>query len=158
MPTSLMHRVCGTRSPFIAFAVLAGFATSGPAPAYAQRTPPPVTFTCHSAQQCRVPVEVDCAQSPCKIEIAHQFENVDTKGFSAVWEIVQKPGQSYTFKNQGGIFFKSAQGQHAYKCHPETNGKRFRCQGNKDGKEYEYRIELTGTPPVSSIDPWIVTR
>ena len=158
MPIPLARRVVGTRSLSSCMAVLLGVAIFGCAPAYGQKRPPPVTFTCQSAQQCRVPVEVDCAHAPCSIRIAPRFENVDIKGFSAVWEIVQKPGQSYTFKNPGGIFFKSAAGQRAYNCHREANGKRFSCQGNKDGKQYEYGVELTGTPPVSKLDPWIVSR
>jgi len=155
MAISMLNPV---RSSSSCMAVLLGVATFGCAPAYAQRTPPPVTFTCQSAQQCRVPVEVDCARSPCNIRIARQFENVDAKGFSVVWEIVPKAGQSYTFRNPGGIVFKSAAGALAYKCHREANGKRFSCQGNKDGKQYEYGIELAGTPPVRKLDPWIVSR
>jgi hypothetical protein len=155
MSIPLVHRVVGRRSLSRSIAVLLGVAILGCAPAYAQKTPPPVTFTCQSAQQCRIPIEVDCGRSPCNIRIASQFENVDAKGFSAVWEIVQKPGQSYTFS---GIFFKSAAGALAYKCHREANGTRFSCQGNKDGKQYEYGIELTGTPRVSKLDPWIVSR
>lgn len=158
MSIPLVHRVVGRRSLSRSIAVLLGVAILGCAPAYAQKTPPPVTFTCQSAQQCRIPIEVDCGRSPCNIRIASQFENVDAKGFSAVWEIVQKPGQSYTFKNPSGIFFKSAAGALAYKCHREANGTRFSCQGNNDGKQYEYGIELTGTPRVSKLDPWIVSR
>jgi hypothetical protein len=158
MPTSLMHRVRKAPSLSRVVATLVCAVMLGSSPAYGQSTPPPVTFTCQSAQQCRIPVEVDCAHSPCTIRIASQFENVDTKAFSVVWEIVRKPGQSYTFKNPAGIFFKSAAGQHAYNCHREANGERFSCQGNKDGKQYKYGIELTGTPAVRKLDPWIVSR
>lgn len=137
-------------------AVLVGFAMSGCA-SFAQ-TAPPVTATCHSAQQCRVPVEVTCSQSPCTISVPSQFGNVDANGFDVVWEIVPKEGQSYTFNNPGGIFFKKSEGQQAFMCHPEANGKRFSCHGNRNGNAYEYGIELVGSPPVAKLDPWIVNR
>ena len=43
---------------------------------------------------------------------------------------------------------KSAGVQRAFNCHPEENGKRYRCRGNRDGKTYEYGIDLVGTPAV----------
>jgi hypothetical protein len=36
------------------------------------------------------------------------------------------------------------------------NDKKYRCQGNRDGKTYEYGIELVGTPRVSKLDPYVV--
>jgi hypothetical protein len=123
------------------------------------KTAPPVSSTCHSAQQCAVPVEVDCGPSPCVIRISSQFTNVDANGFDVVWQIVPKAGQSYTFRNPGGVSFKEAEGQRLFRCQPEMNGARFRCHSNvKNGKPYEYGIELVGSPPVSFLDPWIVNR
>ena len=115
---------------------------------------PPAPFPCQSAEQCAVHVEVSCTNTPCTISVDHP--NVAAHGFAVVWEIVPKAGQSYLFKNPGGIFFKTPSGQSAFACHPEMNDKKYRCQGNRDGKTYEYGIELVGTPPVSKLDPFIV--
>jgi hypothetical protein len=56
-------------------------------------TPPPVSFTCHSAQQCTVKVVVDCEQSPCTIKVPGA-DNVAANGFGVVWEIVPAAGQA----------------------------------------------------------------
>jgi len=121
--------------------------------------PPAVSATCHSAQQCKVPVVVECPPSGCAITSPSKVDNIDANGFDVVWEIVPKAGQSYTFKNPGGIFFKQAEGQQLFVCHPEMNGTRFSCHSNvKNARSYEYGIELVGTPPVSRLDPWIVNR
>jgi len=111
---------------------------------------------CQSAEQCTIPVEVDCDHSPCRIKVT--LQSVAAHGFAVVWEIVQKPGQSYRFANPGGVFFKTPAGQNAFRCQSEANDKRYRCMGNRDGKTYEYGIELVGTPPVKKLDPWIVNN
>jgi hypothetical protein len=120
-------------------------------------TPPPVSFTCHSAQQCTVKVVVDCEQSPCTIKVPGA-DNVAANGFDVVWEIVPAAGQSYVFKNPGGIFFKTQEGQQAFGCHAEAHDARYRCHGNRNGNTYEYGIELAGMPQVAILDPWIVNR
>ena len=123
----------------------------------ASTTPPPVSFTCHSAQQCTVKVVVGCAQSPCTITVPGAA-NVAANGFDVLWEIVPAPGQSYLFKNPGGIFFKTQEGEASFRCHAEMNDARYRCHGNGNGNAYEYRIALAGTPRVDILDPWIVNR
>jgi hypothetical protein len=146
--------------PFTATVVFAiamsGSAAAAPA-ASSARKPPPVSYTCHSAQQCAIRVLVECASSPCRMSVPGQ-ENVSANGFDVVWEIVQSPGQSYLFRNPGGIRFKSAEGRKAFRCHAEMRGARYSCHGNRNGRSYEYQIELVGTPPVSVLDPWIVNR
>ena len=145
--------------PAAVVATLVGFLISACSTVGFSKTAPPVSSTCRSAQQCAVPVEVDCSHSPCVIRIASQFTNVDANGFDVVWQIVPKAGQSYTFKDPGGIGFKDAEGQQLFRCHPEANGARFKCHSNvKNGKPYEYGIDLVGSPPVSPLDPWIVNR
>ena len=145
--------------PSAVIATLVGFLISACSTVGFSKTAPPVSSTCRSAQQCAVPVEVDCGQSPCVVRISSQFTNVDANGFDVVWQIVPKAGQSYTFKDPGGIGFKEAEGQQLFNCHPEANGARFKCHSNvKNGKPYEYGIDLVGSPPVSPLDPWIVNR
>jgi hypothetical protein len=125
-------------------------------PSFAQPTPPPPTLICHSALQCVVKVEVKCAQSACTIGVNHL--NVDANHNDVVWMIVAKAGQSYTFKDPGGIFFKEADGQKAFQCHAEVNGTRYKCHGDRDGKTHKYGIELVVSPPAKVIDPWVVNH
>ena len=120
------------------------------------KTPPPPDLDCTSAEQCVVQVQIDCGHSPCTIGVSKQ--NVAAHGFAVVWWIVDKPGQSYQFRNPGGVYFKSAGVQRGFDCHPEANGKRYRCRGDRDGKTYEYGIDLVGTPAVRILDPWIVNN
>jgi hypothetical protein len=134
--------------------VMSGCSSLSPAES---TTPPPVSFTCHSAQQCTVKVVVDCAQTLCTIKVPGA-DNVAANGFDVVWEIVPAAGQSYVFKNPGGIFFKTQEGQAAFRCHAETHDLKYRCQGNRNGNTYEYGIELAGTPRAAILDPWIVNR
>ncbi len=121
------------------------------------KTPPAVRFTCHSAQQCIVQVVVDCSHSPCSITSPSSQHTVAANGFDVVWMIVPGAGQSYLFKNPGGIYFKAG-GQNGLKCHPEEHDTKFSCNGDRTGGTYEYGIELVGTPPVRRLDPWIVNN
>lgn len=120
------------------------------------KTPPTPSLNCNSPATCVVPVEVNCTSTPCTVTVGHA--NVALHGFAVVWEIVEKSGQSYRFKNPGGVFFKTAGGTSAFRCHAQMNEKQYSCQGNRDGQPYEYGIELVGTPPVSTLDPWIVNN
>jgi hypothetical protein len=149
-------RVAPLRLAAVLFAsiVMSGCSTFAPG---ASTTPPPVSFTCHSAQQCTVKVVVDCAHSPCTITVPGA-DNVAANGFDVVWEIVPAAGQSYVFKNPGGISFKTQEGAASFSCHAEMNDTRYRCHGNRNGNAYEYGIELVGTPQVAILDPWIVNR
>jgi len=134
--------------------VMSGCSTFAPG---ASTTPPPVSFTCHSAEQCTVKVVVDCGHMPCTITVPGA-DNVAANGFDVVWEIVPAAGQSYVFKNPDGIFFKTQEGKQSFTCHAEAHDARFRCHGNRNGNAYEYGIELVGTPQVAVLDPWIVNR
>src|SRR6185437_12056286 len=66
----------------------------------ASTRPPAVDFDCPNAEECKVPVEVTCPQSssPCTISVGNR-QTIAAHGFAVVWDIVQKPGQSYAFKN-----------------------------------------------------------
>jgi hypothetical protein len=157
------ERRCRVSPPSLVIGVFASFVLtgcggvdSGFKTSEFKNPPPPVT--CHSAQQCTVPVEVNCTASPCAITVQSQYLNMAANGFAVVWEIVAKPGQSYKFKNPGGIFLKTAAGQQAFHCDAEMNDAKFSCHGNRDSKTYEYGIELVGSPPVSKLDPWIVNK
>jgi len=99
------------------------------------KTAPPVSSTCHSAQQCAVPVEVDCGPSPCVIRISSQFTNVDANGFDVVWQIVPKAGQSYTVRNPGGVSFKVAEGQRLFRC--QTRNERRKVPMSQQRQEWQ---------------------
>jgi len=119
---------------------------------------PQLGYECTSAEQCRVQVSVDCSVTPCQITIPDDQQIAVANGFNVVWEIVSATGQSYLFKHDGGIFFKTSEGQHAFDCHPEDNDARYKCHGNQNRNAYEYGIELVGSPPATILDPWIVNR
>jgi hypothetical protein len=147
---SSLLRVVGSIAAPVTASLLSACASFSP------EAPPPPTLTCHSALQCVVKVEVTCAQSPCTISVNHL--NVDANNNDVVWEIVAKAGQSYKFKDPGGIFFKTSSGQNAFQCHAEANATRYKCHGNRNGQTYEYGIELVGSPPVNKLDPWVVNH
>ena len=111
-------------------------------------------FVCNSAQQCRVSVEVTCAQGACRASVDHP--RVRSRGNDIVWVLVNKPGQSYTFSTNDGIAFKTQAGQSVFNCHREANEQRFACMNRRDPGEYEYAVRIAGTPAVPPLDPWIV--
>ena len=162
MSILLLHGVRVQRFTSLSLGVAAGVGVliSGCSSLGTAQKSPPVSSTC-SAEHCKVPVVVTCTPSgDCAITSPIKTDNIDANGFDVVWEIVPKAGQSYTFKNGGGVFFKEAGGQQLFKCHPEgPGGTRFKCHSDtKDAKPYQYGIELVGNPPVSVLDPWIVNR
>ena len=113
-------------------------------------------LTCHSAQQCRVQVSVSCTGSTCKSAV--QYPVVGANGFDVVWEIVNKPGQSYTFADDSGIAFKTEGGRSAFRCHREANGSRIACMNRGTKGEFEYAVQVSGAPSVPPLDPWVVNH
>ena len=113
-------------------------------------------LTCHSAQQCRVQVSVSCTGSTCKLAV--QYPVVGANGFDVVWEIVNQPGQSYTFTDDSGIAFKTDAGRNAFRCHREANGSRIACMNRGTRGEFEYAVRVGGAPSVPPLDPWVVNH
>ena len=111
-------------------------------------------LVCHSAQQCRVEVTVSCDASGCKAAVDHP--RVFANGNGIVWIVVNKPGQSYAFRAQDGVFFKTEAGRSVFPCHREAAGNRYACMNRTDRGEYPYGIALDGSPPVPVLDPWVV--
>ena len=83
---------------------------------------PDSDLTCNSAQQCRVEVAVACAQAACTLSVDHP--RVFARGHSVVWIVVNKPGQSYKFADDGDIGFKTAAGRSVFRCHGQPVGGR----------------------------------
>ena len=110
-------------------------------------------LVCNSAQQCRVTVRVTCNPG-CTASVDHP--RVMARGNDIVWIIANSPGQSYAFRAQDGVLFKTEAGRGVFRCHREAAGERFACMNRRDPGTYEYGIVLDGSPPVPVLDPWVV--
>ena len=110
-------------------------------------------LVCNSAQQCRVTVRVTCSPG-CTASVDHP--HVMARGNDIVWIIANGPGQSYAFRTQDGVFFKTEAGRAVFRCHREAAGERYACMNRRDPGMYEYGIVLDGSPPVPVLDPWVV--
>ena len=110
-------------------------------------------LVCNSAQQCRVTVRVNCNPG-CTASVDHP--RVLARGNDVVWIVANKPGQSYEFRTQDGVAFKTQAGRDVFRCHREAAGERYACMNRKDPGTYEYGITLEGSPPVPVLDPWVV--
>jgi hypothetical protein len=115
--------------------------------------PRPDDLVCNSAQQCRVTVRVTCNPG-CTASVDHP--HVMARGNDIVWIIANGPGQSYAFRTQDGVFFKTQAGRAVFRCHREAAGERYACMNRRDPGMYEYGIVLDGSPPVPVLDPWVV--
>ena len=74
-------------------------------------------LVCNSAQQCRVTVRVDCNPG-CTASVDHP--RVLARGNDIVWTVANKPGQSYAFRTQDGVAFKTEAGRKVrYEIVPE---------------------------------------
>jgi hypothetical protein len=109
------------------------------------------TFRCTGAN-CDVQVAVSCSLgSFCTASV--DIDTVDVpRGNSPniTWQIISA---GYTFPSNGIVI---AGGEGEFDCHVEANGRRFMCHDNhrKPGK-YKYTVNLSGSPAVPPLDPWI---
>ena len=110
-------------------------------------------LVCNSAQQCRVTVRVSCNPG-CTASVDHP--RVLARGNDIVWIVANQPGQSYAFRTQDGVAFKTEAGRGVFRCHREAAGERYACMNRRDPGTYEYGIVLEGSPPVPVLDPWVV--
>jgi hypothetical protein len=110
-------------------------------------------LVCNSAQQCRVTVRVTCNPG-CTASVDHP--HVMARGNDIVWIIANSSGQSYAFRAQDGVFFKTEAGRGVFRCHREASSERYACMNRRDPGMYEYGIVLDGSPPVPALDPWVV--
>lgn len=139
----LLGASTGGAAIFAAAAVtsLAMFGCSSLNPDMSHSKHPRLGYECTSAEQCKVQVSMDCSVTPYQITVPDDQQIVVANGFTVVWEIVPATGQSYLFKHDGGISFKTSEGQHAFQnCHLEQNDARLKWQGDRNRNAYEYAI------------------
>ncbi|SRR6266567_650125 len=110
------------------------------------------TLRC-TGPSCDVQVAVACSLALfCTASVNNETVQV-SRGNSPniTWELVS-PG--YTFPSNG-IVIQDAGGEFV-DCHVEANGRKFACHNRhtKPGK-YKYTINITGSPAVPPLDPWI---
>jgi hypothetical protein len=103
-------------------------------------------------QNCDVQVAVSCSLGV----FCTAFVDSDTvevaRGNSPniTWQMMSS---GYTFPSNGIVF---ANAETEFDCHVEANGRRFTCRDRhtKAGK-YKYTVNITGSPSVAPLDPWI---
>ena len=104
-------------------------------------------------QNCDVKVAVSCSLGLfCTAFVDSETLEVPRGNSPNItWELVS-PG--YTFPSNG-IVIQDAGGEFV-DCHVEANGRKFACHNRhtKPGK-YKYTINITGSPAVPPLDPWI---
>jgi hypothetical protein len=109
------------------------------------------TLRC-TGQNCDVQVAVSCSLGLfCTASVDNDTVQVPRGNSPNItWQIIS-PG--YTFPSNGIVI---ANGGTEFDCHVEANGRRFACHNNhtKPGK-YKYTVNVTGSPSVPPLDPWI---
>ena len=139
------------RTRVLLLAVLVTAAVTACAPLQTSRM---AQLDCNTTPQCRVQVFVDC---PFFCGIVVEYDKVVGKrNGDIVWELQNKPNQSYAFDRTNGIVFPSAPS--VFDCHVEANGLRFTCKNRGDKGEYKYTVNLSGLPTVTPLDPWVVNN
>ena len=110
------------------------------------------TLTC-AGQSCDVQVAVACSLGVfCTVSVDSDTVQV-ARGNSPniTWQLISA---GYTFGSNGIVFPEG--GSEFVECHVEANGRRFKCHDKhaKPGR-YKYTVNVTGSPGVPPLDPWI---
>jgi hypothetical protein len=109
---------------------------------------------CRNSADCRVQVTVNCGFGKCGVVV--QYDTVlGKRNGDIVWEMQNASGQSYSFDRNNGIVFPTAP-TGAFDCHEEANGARYSCKNRGDAGKFKYTINVAGSPPATSLDPWVV--
>jgi hypothetical protein len=108
---------------------------------------------CSNTPDCRIQVSVNCFMTMfCSAAVDHD-RVISRRNGKIDWEIVTT---GYTFGSANGIVFATAPA--VFQCHVEANGRRYSCANRGDRGEYKYTINLTGSPAVGALDPWVVNN
>jgi hypothetical protein len=109
------------------------------------------TLRC-TGQNCDVQVAVSCSLGVlCTASVDHETVQV-SRGNSPniTWQMIS-PG--YTFPSNGIVF---ASGGTQFDCHVEANGRRFACRDrNTTAGKFKYTVNVTGSPAVRPLDPFV---
>jgi hypothetical protein len=109
------------------------------------------TLRC-TGQNCDVQVAVSCSLGLfCTASVDHETVQV-SRGNSPniTWQMIS-PG--YAFPSNGIVF---ASGGTQFDCHVEANGRRFACRDrNTAPGKFKYTVNVTGSPAVPPLDPFV---
>lgn len=110
------------------------------------------TLRC-TGQNCDVRVAVSCSLGLfCTASVDSDTVQV-SRGNSPniTWQLISA---GYTFPSNG-IVFSSGSSQFS-ECHVEANGRRFSCRDrNTEPGKFKYTVNISGSPAVPPLDPWI---
>jgi hypothetical protein len=103
-------------------------------------------------QNCDVKVAVSCSLGLfCSAFVDSETLEVPRGNSPNITWQMMSPG--YTFPSNGIVF---ANAGNEFDCHVEANGRRFSCHDRhtKPGK-YKYTVNISGSPSVPPLDPWV---
>jgi hypothetical protein len=110
------------------------------------------TLKCEG-QNCDVQVSVTCTLRVFCIASVDYDEIQVPRGQSPniTWQMMS-PG--YTFPGNGIVIANAGD---EFSCRVEANGQRFTCRNRHSVRgAYKYTVNVSGTPHVPSLDPWIL--
>lgn len=109
------------------------------------------TLRC-TGQTCDLQVAVACSSGVCVASIDKGTVQVPQGNSpNIIWQL-QNP--AYTFPSNGIVIANG--GTEFDNCHVEANGRRFKCHDKhtKAGR-YKYTVNITGSPAVPPLDPFV---
>ena len=109
------------------------------------------TLRC-TGQNCDVKVAVSCSLGLFCIASVDSHTVQVSRGNSPniTWEMISS---GYTFPSNGIVF---ASGDTQFECHVEANGRRFSCRDrNTVVGKFKYTVNVSGSPGVPPLDPWV---
>ena len=109
------------------------------------------TLRC-TGPNCDVQVAVSCSLGFFCVASVDSTTVLVTRGNSPkiTWQMVS-PG--YTFPSNGIVI---ANGGAEFDCRLEADGRRFACNNrHTTSGKYKYTVNITGSPAVPPLDPWI---
>jgi hypothetical protein len=109
------------------------------------------TLRC-TGQSCDVQVAVACSSGVCTASIDNDTVQVPHGNSpNIIWQL-QSPG--YTFPSNGIVIANA--GTEFDNCQIEANGRRFKCHDKHTrAGRYKYTVNITGSPAVPPLDPFV---
>ena len=112
------------------------------------------TLRC-TGQNCDVQVAVSCSLGLfCTASVDHETVQVSRGNSPNITWQMMSPG--YTFPSNGIVF---ASGGNQFECRVEANGRRFACRDrNTTPGKFKYTVNVTGSPAVPPLDPFVTNE